>query len=85
MIWIGSYLIKDEDGGVTAFSTAVKAGDIGLAVAEVISFITEEHPDMDKFLITDIGIADADSSQYIGHEWIDPLADDYWPEEEAAL
>ena len=82
MIWIGTYLVKDEDGDVTGFSTAVKASSINTAVTEVENFIRKEHPTMDKFYITDVGFADDDAEEHIGHSWIDPLSDDIWPEEE---
>lgn len=82
MYWIGSYLIRDEDGDVTAFSTAVKAGNITIAVSEVANFILKEYPVRDKYIITDIGIADDDAAERVGRSWVDPLVDERWPEEE---
>ena len=75
---------RDEDGDVTAFSTAVKASNITIAISEVVNFILKEHPVRDKYIITDIGLADDDAAERVGRAWIDPLAEDYWPEEEEA-
>ena len=78
MFWIGSYLTKDEDGEVTGLCTAVKADNISAAVLEIEKFIREKH--WEEYMITDVGIGEEESAQHVGHEWIDPMADETWPE-----
>lgn len=84
MIWIGSYLIKDEEGLAQGFATAVKAENISVAVHNIEDFARKEHPGTESIMVTDVGIADSDAAPNVGHSWIDPLAEDYWPEEEEA-
>lgn len=78
-VWVVSYLVKDKDGDVAGYRTAMQAADVIMAALQAGDFFRVTYGPDYETIITGVAIGGKANESLIGDVIDDPIAVD-WPE-----